>query len=679
MDRTDDRQLVRRVLRGDSEAFATLTAKYAESVHALSYARMLNHADAEDVTQETFLRAYEKLGQLRDPDRFESWAHRIATALTADRFRQRARETPMDTHGLLSNRAADDDAYDAFERGEDAARLLEPALRTLPEHLRTAFVMLHVTGMSYASLPRRLHISPTSAERRVQRARDRLRQYFRRVGAADAARSLIVMAPLSDAFLARLDGAWRAGSPPAAGGIQGGAARPAGLLAAGVVTTAVLFAGAFGAHVRLLHWGDLRVEGALRYVEPIVSSAPALTPPSAGADLGTTLELIAPGEQWRGWTPSEPAGDATLPVPVRGLGPLGRDVSVVRNDFGVYKAIPPTHGELTVDVWLKASGADTNASLGFTAGRDGSGQPYRIAMLHRLDGETWNYVVHDADAVSFRVGDRAWHRVAITYDTRAATYDLDFDGERIAKGVPCNPAFAGRAVNGVRMHSGRGGRGAPLHFAQLRVSAGNAEPGRDAPAPVVGEPGPPTIQDRVFLRSGRIGAVSLAPYAPAYHAYPGERLRGSLSVVVTNDHGPAADVYTIETPTWGDRRAFRAVAGPLSQGRNELRVDIDRVAPTAPGTYYIIVASSGETGPEFVASGTNWSNDYPRWGDDTDIAAWPEALAREAVTTGFVSAPWTVGGGRRSDIEVGATAVRVVVAVMDASRQQPMEVAASRP
>ncbi len=163
MQATNDRDLVQRALRGDADAFATLTEQYAESVFALSYGRLLHHADAEDVTQETFLRAYEKLGQLRDLDRFEGWVHRIAMTLAYDRFRRRSRETPTDTHDLLRNAAAHGNDYDAFEREADAELIMGPALRVLPEHLRVAFVMLHVTGASYASLARRLHISPTAA------------------------------------------------------------------------------------------------------------------------------------------------------------------------------------------------------------------------------------------------------------------------------------------------------------------------------------------------------------------------------------------------------------------------------------------------------------------------------------------------------------------------------------
>ncbi|MBT3266037.1 RNA polymerase sigma factor [Candidatus Poribacteria bacterium] len=659
-----DRQLVQDALRGDGDSFAALAEKYAQSVYALSYARLLHHADAEDVAQETFLRAYERLGQLRQLDRFESWVHRIAMTLTYDRLRRRARETPMDTHRLLREMPAEADAYAAFERESDAAMLVPAALRTLPEDLRDAFVMRHLTEASYRVIAQRLHISPMAAERRVQRARDRLQRYFRRRGDAHATRPLAIVAPMGDEFLAGIHEAWRRGAPPTQYPVQtAGSPRLVGVFAAGLATTMVLFAGSYGAHMRLLHWGDLRREGTVRYMASSTMAVAGRPVPLTAPRQDEARELIAPGDEWIGWEPVEPDGDSSVPVRASVQGPFGGPVAVLGNDFGVFKEIAPTHGEVRLDVLLRSSEVGTNASLSVALSRDADGQPHRIDILHKLDDGTWNYAVHGGKAVPFGAIDDAWHRVTITYDTRTATYDLRFDGDLVATDVPCDAAVAGRAVHGIRMHSGRGGRSAPTYFSQMRLSAveGDGRAVVRAHRRAV-EHAPISVRDRVLLRSGRIGSVSLDAHRPTYTAYPGERLRGSLYVSAVNDHGAAAEVHVIETPTWGDRRtAFRAVAGPLPPGPTELRVEIDRLAPTSPGTYHIIVASSAETAPEFVASGTNWSNSRSRWDDATDIAAWTAPMAQEAMNNGFVRVPWTVGGGKSSHIKVGAAAVRVIV------------------
>lgn len=67
IDGLSDRALVTRALRGDSDAFVTLARRHEGSVCAIAMARLLNTADAEEVTQEVFLRAYERLGELRAP------------------------------------------------------------------------------------------------------------------------------------------------------------------------------------------------------------------------------------------------------------------------------------------------------------------------------------------------------------------------------------------------------------------------------------------------------------------------------------------------------------------------------------------------------------------------------------------------------------------------------------
>ena len=72
-------QLVERSLDGDIESFGELVKEYRQTVHAFCYYRIGDFQNAQDLVQETFLKAYLSLKQLRDPDRFSSWLYRIAT------------------------------------------------------------------------------------------------------------------------------------------------------------------------------------------------------------------------------------------------------------------------------------------------------------------------------------------------------------------------------------------------------------------------------------------------------------------------------------------------------------------------------------------------------------------------------------------------------------------------
>lgn len=73
MDKTDDVQLIHRVLSGDDVAFNTLIEKHQKSVHALVWRKVGDFHFAEKITQDTFLRAYKKLATLKNPHQFAGW------------------------------------------------------------------------------------------------------------------------------------------------------------------------------------------------------------------------------------------------------------------------------------------------------------------------------------------------------------------------------------------------------------------------------------------------------------------------------------------------------------------------------------------------------------------------------------------------------------------------------
>ena len=77
-DSPDDGDLVRQVLTGDHSAFNPLVSRYSSAVRGVAYHHTHNAADADDLVQEAFLQAYEKLYQLREPERFAGWLRGIA-------------------------------------------------------------------------------------------------------------------------------------------------------------------------------------------------------------------------------------------------------------------------------------------------------------------------------------------------------------------------------------------------------------------------------------------------------------------------------------------------------------------------------------------------------------------------------------------------------------------------
>jgi len=169
-----DAELVARVLSGSDAAFAALVARYDDllSRHAQ---RMLGRIDeAEDVVQAAWIKAYRRLRQCRDPERFGAWVFRIAANACKDALKARRKEVvPMDSVGDL--RSPGDDPEEGALR-EKQRRQIAAALGRLPPDQREAFLLKHVEGWSYEEMAERLEVGVSALKMRVHRARDELQK-----------------------------------------------------------------------------------------------------------------------------------------------------------------------------------------------------------------------------------------------------------------------------------------------------------------------------------------------------------------------------------------------------------------------------------------------------------------------------------------------------------------------
>jgi len=133
----DDAEDVRACQRGDREAFDRLVERYQRTVYRLCYRYVDNHEDANDLAQETFLRAYRSIGRFRGDSAFSTWLYRIAVN-TCLNFRSARRPSAA----LLSDTLADrgEGAQAAVER-QDEARRVRAAVARLPERQRATLVL----------------------------------------------------------------------------------------------------------------------------------------------------------------------------------------------------------------------------------------------------------------------------------------------------------------------------------------------------------------------------------------------------------------------------------------------------------------------------------------------------------------------------------------------------------
>ena len=167
-----DAELIERTLAGDESAFGFLVDKYKGSVHALAYRKLGDFHIAEDITQDTFLKAYQKLSTLKDPGRFPGWLYVIAARCCISWLRQNRLQTEsLDRVKREMNmqswtKYADDCMYEE----------VHDALESLPESERTVLTLYYMAGMTSEEIGRFIGTSCGAIRDRLYRARISLKE-----------------------------------------------------------------------------------------------------------------------------------------------------------------------------------------------------------------------------------------------------------------------------------------------------------------------------------------------------------------------------------------------------------------------------------------------------------------------------------------------------------------------
>jgi RNA polymerase sigma-70 factor, ECF subfamily len=185
-----DLSLVRRVQRGDKGAFDALVLKYQHKVVKLVMRYVRNPAEAEDVAQEAFIKAYRALPQFRGDSAFYTWLYRIAinTAKNAVVSRDRSPvEYDLDTQNSddsydMQSRLKDPETPEGLVLTEEIRGTVNSAIDALPEDLRTAIVLRELEGLSYEEIAASMGCPVGTVRSRIFRAREaidrRLREVF---------------------------------------------------------------------------------------------------------------------------------------------------------------------------------------------------------------------------------------------------------------------------------------------------------------------------------------------------------------------------------------------------------------------------------------------------------------------------------------------------------------------
>ena len=179
MEKKDDVQLIHRILSGDDEAFNILVRKYEKNIHTLVWRKIGDFHHAEEITQDIFLQAYEKLSTLKDPNQFAGWLYAVANRLCIDWMRkqkptmQSLEDTPV--------RAIDNLTYERYvseqresEATERRYETVEKLLVKLPESERTVMMLYYLSEMTAKEIGKSLGVSVNTIRSRLHRARKRL-------------------------------------------------------------------------------------------------------------------------------------------------------------------------------------------------------------------------------------------------------------------------------------------------------------------------------------------------------------------------------------------------------------------------------------------------------------------------------------------------------------------------
>jgi len=157
-------------------AFAQLVGRFERTALAVAYAVVGNASAAGDVTQDALIKAWQRVGELKEPQRFAAWLGRIVRNTAHDHLRRRPRrEVSVDQQAACVDERLVVDPLTQVDRRE-IRRGIDAALAELDEQTRSAVVLRYYEGMASKEIGELLDLSPAAVDMRLSRARTTLRE-----------------------------------------------------------------------------------------------------------------------------------------------------------------------------------------------------------------------------------------------------------------------------------------------------------------------------------------------------------------------------------------------------------------------------------------------------------------------------------------------------------------------
>lgn len=181
MTREQEAAIVRKVLGGDANAFETLVLEYEKNVYNIALRMTGNSEDAADMTQETFIKAYNSLQSFRGDSKFSVWLYRIVSNVCLDFLRSKNRRPTVSLS--VEDDDGEDTQLDVADESQSPELLLDRKLTrdsvrrgldSLPPDYRQILLLREIQGLSYDEIAQALSLEVGTVKSRIFRARKRL-------------------------------------------------------------------------------------------------------------------------------------------------------------------------------------------------------------------------------------------------------------------------------------------------------------------------------------------------------------------------------------------------------------------------------------------------------------------------------------------------------------------------